>query len=165
MKTSFIVLLFLSLLLVNASPVQAFSNNSRQEPTTSEHNAWLKEKFSKQHEALIPVVAVADMFYACNKIRQVDSTDHPIADLINDMPKDKLAEKLALCLGEDTMQSDIALNFGLQGCFHEQLAHLPKAERQQKMVLVEKAILSLSRAERKKSFTQCVTEQAIHYLQ
>lgn len=165
MKASFIVLPLLSLLLVNVLPVQAFSNNSRQEPASSEHNAWLKEKFSKQHEALIPVVAVADMFYACNKIRQVDATAHLIADLINKMSKKELAEKLALCLGEDSMQSDIALNFGLQGCFHEQLAHLPQAERQQKTVLVEKAILSLSRGERKKSFTQCVTEQAIHYLQ
>ncbi|OUR61842.1 hypothetical protein A9Q74_08010 [Colwellia sp. 39_35_sub15_T18] len=165
MKASFIALPLLSLLLVNALPAQAFSNNSKQEPTTAEYNAWLKEKFSKQHEALIPVVAVADMFYSCNKAREVDSTVEEITYLINEMPKNKLAEKLALCLGEDSMQSDIALNFGLQGCFHEQLAHLPEVERQQKMVLVEKAILSLSRGERKKSFTQCVTEQAIHYLQ
>jgi len=165
MKTSLITLPLLSLLLVSTLPAQAFSNNSKQESTTAEYNAWLKEKFSKQHDALIPVVAVADMYYSCSKARQVDSTVEEIAYLVNEMPKDKLAEKLALCLGEDSMQSDIALNFGLQGCFHEQLAHLPKVERQQKMALVEKAVLSLSRGERKKSFTQCVTEQAIHYLQ
>ena len=80
------------------------------------------------------------------------------------MDKNVLAEKLATCLGEDTMQSDTALNFGLFGCFHQQLAHLPKAEREQKMTLVKQAVSSLSHEERKKSFTQCVTEQSIHYL-
>ncbi len=165
MKTSLITLLVSFLILIKPLPTQAFSTNIKQESSSAEHDAWLMKKFSSQHEKLIPVVAVADMFYACNKARKVDAINYPLADLINKMPKNKLAEKLALCLGEDTMQSDIALNFGLQGCFHEQLAHLPKAEQQQKTVLVEKAILSLSRAERKKSFTQCVTEQAIHYLQ
>jgi hypothetical protein len=62
------------------------------------------------------------------------------------------------------MKSDVALNFGLFGCFQAQLAHLPKAERDQKMILVKQAVSSLSHSERKKSFTQCVTEQSIHYL-
>ena len=33
------------------------------------------------------------------------------------MDKNTLAEKLGSCLGEDTMQSDVALDFGLLGCF------------------------------------------------
>ncbi len=165
MKTTFIPLSLVYLLLVNNLPAQAFSNNLTQEQTTAEHDAWLMKRFSSQHEKLIPVVAVADMFFACNKARKVDPINYRLTDLIKKMDKDQLADKLVLCLAEDTMQSDVAINFGLQGCFHEQLAHLPKAERQQKMLLVEKAILSLSSSERKKSFTQCVTEQAIHYLQ
>ena len=28
----------------------------------AEHNAWLKKRFSQQHNQLMPVVAVADMF-------------------------------------------------------------------------------------------------------
>ena len=105
------------------------------------------------------------MFYACNKARKSDRIDYQLSDLVTKMHKKQLAEKLTLCLDKDTIQSEVALNFGLLGCFHEQLAHLPKVERQQQMLLVEKAILSLSHSERKKSFTQCVTEQAIHYLQ
>lgn len=128
------------------------------------HNEWLKKRFSEQHQQLIPVVAVADMFFSCNQARKTDKANYQLSFLINKMDKNNLAEKLATCLGEDTMQSDVALNFGLFGCFHEQLAHLPRAEREQKMQLVKQAASSLSHEERKKSFTQCVTEQSIHYL-
>ena len=130
----------------------------------SAHDAWLKERFSDQHEQLIPIVAVADIYFGCNQSRQIDSKNYSLDDLITVMDKQVLAEKLSECLGEDEMQSDVALNFGLLGCFHGQLAHLPKKERQEKMKLVKTAIASLSMPERKKSFTQCVTEQAIHYL-
>ena len=164
MKKLFIIL-SCSFLWLNHLPAQAFSSNLKQEQTRAKHNAWLKSEFSKQHEKLIPVVAVADMFYACNKARKIDRIDYQLSDLVTKMHKKQLAEKLTLCLDKDTIQSDVALNFGLLGCFHEQLAHLPKVERQQQMLLVEKAILSLSHSERKKSFTQCVTEQSIHYLQ
>lgn len=132
--------------------------------TDKAHNEWLKQRFSKQHQALIPIVAVADIFFSCNKVRKVEPKSYQLNELITQMDKNVLAEKLANCLGEDTMQSDTALNFGLFGCFHQQLAHLPKAEREQKMTLVKQAISSLSHDERKKSFTQCVTEQSIHYL-
>ena len=132
--------------------------------TDKAHNEWLKQRFAKQHQALIPIVAVADIFFSCNKARKVDPKSYQLKELITEMDKNVLAEKLANCLGEDTMQSDTALNFGLFGCFHQQLAHLPKAEREQKMTLVKQAISSLSHQERKKSFTQCVTEQSIHYL-
>ena len=138
---------------------------TEQSLNSEDYDAWLKDKFSAQHEKLIPIVAVADMFYACNQQRKIDKQNYQLKELIIKMNKDELAEKLAQCLANDAVQSDVALNFGLLGCFHEQLAHLPEVERQQKMALVEKAILSLSRNERKKSFTQCVTEQAIHYLQ
>ena len=129
------------------------------------HNAWLKERFQEQHLALIPIVAVADIFFSCNKERQLDDVEYTLHDLVVKMDRNTLAEKLSLCLKGDTMQSDTALNFGLFGCFHQQLAHLPEQERQQKMKLVKQAVLNLSHEERKKSFTQCVTEQAIHYLQ
>ena len=131
---------------------------------STKHDAWLKQRFSEQHEKIIPVVAVADMFFSCNKARHTDESNYPLEYLVNLMDKNTLAEKLVHCLGEDTMQSDVALNFGLLGCFHEQLAHLPKVEQQQKMLLVKQAMNGLSHQERKKSFTQCVTEQAIHYL-
>ena len=128
------------------------------------HNEWLKERFSKQHQQLMPVVAVADIFFSCNQARKTDKTDYSLSFLINKMDKNILAEKLASCLDEDVMQSDVALNFGLLGCFHEQLSHLPKAESEQKMKLVKQAVAALSHEERKKSFTQCVTEQSIRYL-
>jgi len=161
-----ILLISLSLLFqVSAFLVQAQQNEVVKSEPAAEHNAWLKEQFEEQHQNLMPVVAVADMLYSCNKERQIEPVNYKLTDLISNMDKNRLAEKLILCLKEDSMQSEIALNFGLLGCFHEQLAHLPEVERMQKMGLVKKAILSLSRSERKKSFTQCVSAQAIHYLQ
>jgi hypothetical protein len=163
----------LKLLLIVLScyvlPSQAWWSVSSSETSPANksdkaHNEWLKKRFSKQHQELIPVVAVADVFYSCNQARKTDKTDYELSFLINQMDKNTLAEKLGECLGDDTMQSDVALNYGLLGCFEQQLSHLPKAEREQKMQLVKQAIYSLSHEERKKSFTQCVTEQSIHYL-
>ncbi|MFT7006729.1 MAG: hypothetical protein ACJAXJ_001237 [Colwellia sp.] len=163
MKIPCITLFFV--LLTNSLLAQDLSKEAKTEKeSTQEHNTWLKQRFSEQHQKLIPVVAVADIFYACNIERKVDPIDHQLNDLVLTMNKDRLAQQLALCLGDDSIQSEVAINFGLLGCFHEQLAHLPAVERQQKMLLVKNAILSLSSSERKKSFTQCVTEQAIHYL-
>jgi hypothetical protein len=145
---------------VNAQQKSTIENDS-----VTEHNEWLKAKFSEQHNKLTPRVAVADMLYACNEERQIEQLSYKVNNLILKMDKNRLAEKLITCLKEDSMQSDVALNFGLVGCFHEQLAHLPDAERKQKTALVKTTILSLSRNERKKSFTQCVSAQAMHYLQ
>tara|TARA_R110002050_G_scaffold298649_2_gene462367 strand:+ start:611 stop:1096 length:486 start_codon:yes stop_codon:yes gene_type:complete len=159
-------IIILTLLILNnfyLVCVQASEANSIDE--SAQHNAWLKQQFSEQHQNLIPKVAVADMLYACNQARQIEPVNYKINDLILRMDKNRLAEKLLSCLGEDNMQSDIALNFGLLGCFEEQLMHLPDIERKQKMALVKKAINALSHSERKKSFTQCVSTQAIHYLQ
>jgi len=150
--------------LVPFSSALAFSVNTAQDSVSAEHNAWLKEQYSVKHQQLIPVVAVADMFSACNRARKVDPIHYRLADLVTKMDRNQLATKLSLCLGDDSMQSDAALNFGLIGCFSDQLSQLSNEERLQKMKLVEKAILSLSRDERKKSFTQCVTQQAIQYL-
>ena len=138
--------------------------SSSTETMTPEHQQWLKEQFSEQHKKLIPVVAVADMFYGCNQERKVETTYYPLKNLITQMDKKQLAEKLSACLGKDEIKSEQALNFGLIGCFNEQLSDLPDEEKKQKMTLVEKAILSLSRTERQKSFTKCVNAQAIHYL-
>lgn len=142
----------------------SFFNVQAEEPVDLQHKSWLKEKFSKQHEALIPIVAVADMFYACNKERKVDPIGYQVKDLITQMDRDILAEKLVQCLNGETVKSETALNFGLTGCFNEQLQDLSKKERQQKMILVARAITSLTYQEKQKSFTQCVTDQAIGYL-
>ena len=155
------LLLFLSL---QAQAWMSIAINNTANKNNAAHNAWLKQRFSEQHEKLIPVVAVADIFFSCNQVRKVDDRDYQLIELITVMDRNVLAEKLSLCLGEDKIQSDVALNFGLLGCFHVQLANLPEQERKQKMKLVKQAVASLSLEERKKSFTHCVTEQAIDYL-
>ena len=129
-----------------------------------EYKQWLKQEFSEQHQELMPVIAVADMLFACNNARAIGVASNSVSNLIAEMDKNQLAVKLALCLGDDDIKSDQALNFGLQGCFHAQLAKFPEKERQQKLLLVNKAILALSRAERQKSFTKCVNAQAMQYL-
>ncbi|PKG85229.1 hypothetical protein CXF85_06445 [Colwellia sp. 75C3] len=148
--------------LVSANTESAATDDSVVD--NKAHNESLKKRFSKQHQQLIPIVAVADMFFSCNQIRKTDKINYSLGFLINQMDRNTLAEKLGSCLGEDAMKSDAALNFGLLGCFHDQLSHLPKAESEQKMKLVKQAVSALSHEERKKSFTQCVTEQSIHYL-
>ncbi len=159
------VLFFLYISLqISIFSVQAQQNNIIESTSKNEHNAWLKERFSEQHHQLIPIVAVADIFISCYQQRKIGSEKYQLKSLILQMDKNLLAEKLSLCLGEDKLQSDIAINFGLLGCFSDQLSHLPKIEQQQKLKLVKQAIALLSSSERKKSFTQCVTEQAIHYL-
>ncbi|MFT6195497.1 MAG: hypothetical protein ACJASU_002415 [Cognaticolwellia sp.] len=64
----------------------------------------------------------------------------------------------------ESPKSDTALNYGLKACFYEQFDQLSLVEKQQKMAVVTQIIATLSRSERQKSFTQCVTDQAIHYL-
>lgn len=128
------------------------------------HNLWLKKQFSQQHRQLIPVVTVADMFYGCNKERKIDPINYHISELVLKMDRKQLADKLSACLADDSLKSDVALNFGLIGCFNEQFSEMPGMEKQQKMKLVRQAIASLSREERQKSLTKCVTEQAIRYL-
>ena len=103
-------------------------------------------------------------FTPVNIKRKVEPNKYQLSDIILKMDKNQLANKLAQCLGDDAIESEVAINFGLLGCFHEQLAQLPKVEREQKMRFVKNAINALSKSERKKSFTQCVTEQAINYL-
>jgi len=148
---------------VSAPHVVTYTTMDEQSSQKS-HDQWLKDKFGEQHEKLIPIVAVADMFYACNKARKTDPINYQVKDLITGMNKELLAEKLATCLAGESVKSDLALNFGLTGCFHEQLRKLSKERRKLSLPLVKQAIASLSRAERQKSLTQCVTQQAIDYL-
>ena len=117
-----------------------------------------------QHEKLIPIVAVADIFFACNQVRKTDQENYQVTDLVTKISRNELAEKLSTCLQGELPNSDTALNFGLIGCFHEQLKGLPEADRKVKTKLVKQAIARLSKAERQSSFTQCVTDQAIGYL-
>lgn len=144
------------LLFSSISLAETFDDASYQQ--------WLKARFGAQHEKLIPIVAVADMYFSCNQVRQVEKNAHPIKHLITRVDKNVLAEQLHKCLAGESPKSDIALNYGLKGCFYEQFASLAPQEKQVKMRLVNKAITALSRAERQKSFTQCVTDQAITYL-
>ena len=134
------------------------------EEFTQEHKQWLQQQFGEQHKNLIPIVAVADMYFACNQQRKVDPRNQSLASLVTQVDKNQLANKLMRCLGEDKIKSDEAINFGLLGCFHQQLSGLPEQERAVKMALVEKAIVALSREERQQSFTRCVNAQAMHYL-
>lgn len=131
---------------------------------TPEHKQWLRDKFAKQHQAIIPKVAVADMFYGCNLERNTEPTHMPIGMLVNDVDKTLLAEKLIACLGEENIRSDTALKFGLKGCYRDLLSDLSEQDLADKMELVTGAIDKLSQEERKLSFTKCVTEQAIKYL-
>lgn len=144
--------------------VMANTFASETSEMTLEHKNWLRDKFSEQHEKLIPIVAVADMFFACNQVRKTDDADHQVTGLVTKINRNELAEKLSLCLKGELPNSDTALNFGLIGCFHEQLKELPEEDRKVKEKLVKQAISRLSKAERQKSFTQCVTDQAIGYL-
>ena len=145
--------------------ILAFNLNAAESmPTEQSHNEWLKQQFAEKHQAILPKVAVADMFYGCNLARQSDPVPYQINQIIEKMDKDLLAEKLDICLADDNASSDNALNFGLVGCFTDQLSELPKKEREQKMSLVSGAIERLSREERQKSFTKCVTKQAIKYI-
>lgn len=123
----------------------------------------LKARFNEQHQALIPIVAVADMLYSCQQDKQI-AQSFSIKYLVTKLDKNTLAEKLITCLAGKSPKSDIALNYGLKGCFSEQFSNLTNEERQQKMRLVAQAITELARSERQKSFTQCVTDQAITYL-
>ncbi len=142
----------------------SFAFSTQNSTSQTKTDKWLKERFSEQHMQIIPIVAVADMFFACNQDRQIDKQHYPIKYLVEEMDKQLLADKLQQCLADDTMQSDVAINYGLTGCFHVQLANLPEQERLQKMKLVKQAISSLSREQRQQSLTQCITDQAIGYL-
>lgn len=169
MKSSLKVVFITWLISISLTHLSTFASESKEAKSSqagsdAAHDEWLRSRFQEQHQALIPVVAVADMLLVCNQARKVEPVDYQLQFLIEEMDKDLLAEKLGNCLGEDEVNSDVALNFGLFGCFQAQLAHLPLAEREQKMQLVKQAIASLSLQEREKSFSQCVTEQSIQYL-
>lgn len=129
-----------------------------------ELDKMLKNLFSKQHDVLIPKVAVADIFFACNADNNNDFGTKALADLIQNVSKEKLAENLSACLNGQSVKSDKAINYGLLGCFHDQLDELPEEEQRHKIKLVKQAIASLSIEEKKKSLSQCVTDQAISYL-
>lgn len=127
------------------------------------YKKWLKERFANQHEQLIPVVAVADMYFSCQKT-QTGTTQYQVKELIMDMDRDTLAKKLKACLGEHSLDSDIAVNYGIKACFYEQFSDLSDKDRDDRMKLVGKAVASLSLEEKKKSFAKCVTSQTIAYL-
>lgn len=130
----------------------------------TDHEQWLKKQFSQQHRALMPVVAVADIFFSCNKQNKFGSGKYSLETLITKMNKTELARKLDTCLAGHSVSSVVAINYGLLGCFQDQFQSLPATERENRLKAVSKAITSLSIEEKKKSFTQCVTDQSIKYL-
>ncbi|MGB0936320.1 MAG: hypothetical protein ACPGTQ_02620 [Colwellia sp.] len=136
-----------------------------EEMTDKQYTAWSKDKYYAQHQALIPKVAVANIFWACNKIRKTDPIGYRLKDLILKMRKDQLALKLSECLGDDEVKSNIGLNFGLVGCFSDQFLSLPAEEKKLKMALVNSAIEDLTREEREQSFAKCVNQQSFNYIQ
>ncbi|MEH6595638.1 MAG: hypothetical protein V7736_08820 [Colwellia polaris] len=152
-------------LWVNLAVVIVMSSASLQaaENQTLDRNQWLKARFGAQHEALIPVVAVADMLFGCQQQKQIKE-NLTIKALITELDRNTLAEKLITCLAGEPLKSDVSLNYGLHGCFHEQFLHLSDEQRQEKMHLVTASIAELPKVERQKSFTKCVTDQAINYL-
>ena len=141
-----------------------FTNYSYAQSKTEATEQALQQRFIDKHQLIIPVVAVADMFFACNRQRHTDNYDYQIADLINKMDKGQLAEKLSSCLGGESLKSDIALNFGLIGCFHSQMASLDQKKYDEKMGQLELLLVKLPRAQRQKTFTKCVSEQALYFV-
>jgi hypothetical protein len=150
----------LSLLLTTV--ISTVSQASVQ--ANNENDEALKARFKQQHQAIIPIVAVADMFFACNRQRHSEDFDYQLDELINKMDKGELAEKLDNCLAGESLKSDTALNFGLTGCFHSQMTKLNQKTYDEKMAKLELLLVQLPRSERQKTFTKCVTEQAIYYL-
>lgn len=142
-----------------------FPEEEFKKQTLTEHQVWLKERFSEQHKQLIPKVAVADMLFACNKANDQTYGKESLNTLITEVDKTQLAEKLSSCLDEAPVNSEQAINYGLLGCFEYQLEALPAESKNEKMIIVKQSLTTLSLEEKKKSFIQCVTEQAISYLQ
>ncbi|WNC72673.1 hypothetical protein RGQ13_01460 [Thalassotalea psychrophila] len=120
------------------------------------------KQFSEMHQQLMPIVAVADMFYGCHLNKPQEQ--YALNFLINDMDRNLLATKLSECLGEENLASDNALNFGIKACFSDQMSHLTESEQQKNIEQVEAVLAKLPRAERQKSFTQCVNNQTLKYL-
>ncbi|MBA6251573.1 hypothetical protein [Colwellia sp. MB3u-55] len=159
------ILLQISSLFITFILSSSIANASADKtPEQLEHDKWLKLRFSAQHERLIPVVAVADMFFACDQAKNSGNANYQVKELVEDMDRNLLAEKLTACLAGATTKSDIALNYGLHGCFSEQLSSLPAQQKLDQMAVVTASISTLSREERQKSFTRCVTDQSISYL-
>lgn len=127
------------------------------------YKKWLKERFADQHEQLIPVVAVADMYFSCQQTLTAKKR-YQVKELIMEMSREELALKLQNCLGEHSLDSDVAVDYGIKACFYEQFSQLSEKDRSDRMKLVSKAVASLSLEEKKKSFAKCVTSQTIAYL-
>ena len=143
---------FFSLYWVISVAVSFSSALHAEQSQTLDRDQWLKARFGAQHDALIPIVAVADMLYGCQQTKHADNSVN-IKSLITQLDKNNLAEKLIACLAGESLKSDEALNYGLTGCFNEQFAHLPLAEKQQKMALVSKAIFTSRKT--KKLYAMC----------
>ncbi|WP_394172834.1 hypothetical protein [Thalassotalea litorea] len=126
----------------------------------------LVKNFAEIHQNLMAKVAVADMYYGCQLAKQDTRQDiESLETLILKTDRNTLGQQLIQCLGDDGIGSDSALNYGITGCFSDQTKHLNQEQQLKKMAQVEQAINTLGKEERQKSFTQCVNNQALLYLQ
>lgn len=137
------------------------AQSTTQKSSTVVEDPMLQE-FSQRHQQLMPKVAVADMFYGCHIAN--NDAEFTLPYLIKDMDRKLLADKLSQCLGEETIASDKALNFGITACFIDQIGHLPADEQTQRLNDVKAVLPELPRIERQKSFTQCVNNQTLKYM-
>lgn len=127
---------------------------------TNEHFNQYKQK----HSELVPVVAVADMYYGCSVMRLNKTPDYSVNHMVTMLDRDLLADNLSRCLNEDSLKSEVAINFGLYGCFFNQMSHLSDKERESYMDKVNGLLGTLSKEQKQKSFTQCVSDQTVNYI-
>ncbi|TKB46305.1 hypothetical protein [Thalassotalea mangrovi] len=133
---------------------------------TAKSQQELVQNFTEIHQNMMAKVAVADMLFGCKLEKQeVEASGSELQTYIVDTDRNSLAEQLMACIGEENIGSEMALNFGIIGCFSDQTRHLEQQEQQQKMTQVADAMKVISKEERQKSFTQCVNNQALQYLQ
>ncbi len=135
------------------------------EQSYTKHEQWLNDQFAVQHQALIPIVMVANIFFACNQEKNFSPVPYTMKQLMKTMSRDTLAENTVACLGTNDMKSNQAVNFALKGCFHDTFIDLPASEKIKKLSAVNSALSSLSLQERQKSLTSCTTLQTIQYLE
>lgn len=156
------VIISILLIVIHLASVGTVNASQQQ---TFDSDQWLKNRFSVQHQNLQPVVAVADMYLGCQIRKNIPKSQLiGVKQSVTSTDRNVLAQKLVACLGEQSIKSDIAINDGLVGCFYEQFAGMKENERAEKMQEVQQALVELSKQERQKTLTQCVSEQAINYL-
>lgn len=121
-------------------------------------------EYKQKHQQLIPKVLVADIYYGCIVKGKQQTPEHSLNHMISVLTKDSLAQLTLTCLGDTSIQSEQATDYGLYGCFASQMAFLEAEVFHQKMAQVDQLIETLAVKEKQKSLSQCVSDQAIAYI-